>query len=784
GDSAPNAVSYPEGAAVPVDFKSETLPKRGGYTFLGWNPDQRASTPQYAYEVGAANEYQFTMADADVTLYAVWAAQDGIEYRVEHWLQKQGTSGTAQADFERKQFDGHDYETKSGVTDSEVYDERNQKTFSGYTYASGLIDGKQKGMVTVDPILTLQLYYTLRTDMSYQVRYLEQGTDKAVADAKKVTGQTFGTSVTEEALNVADYHLTEDDQKTQTVTLDQDGIVITFRYVKTVTTAAYQIAHYQQNLDGTGYALQETENLTGTIGATATATAKTYEGFAYNSKAAGTAASGTIAKDGSLVLKLYYDRNSYPVKYRYTGDLHPSKEPALPNEATYKFGETVAVAEIPTAVGYNFTGWYNDGGISGESFTMPAKPLEFTGMWNKNTYDYTVKFYKDMVSESNHIADARGTSAEYGTLLADLGVNTTIALNSCPNGYMADGVIDTQNSLVTIGEDAEQNVVKAVLSKRSDYSVTWKTQDGNTALEQDSDVTFNTQPSYDAKEPSKASDDTSYYTFAGWSTEPDASTGKSMNQLPLVTSNVIYYAAFAQNKKHEITVTAASKSKDYDGTALTLAEFTTTGDLIAGDSISATVTGSATAVKDTQTGNNRLPDDIRVMREGIDVTNQYKITAVNGTLTINPRSVTITVNNQTKSYGAEDPNFGGRVTGLLASENAPLGELTYRRIDADANKEHVGDQITLTADYTANSNYAVRVALGKLEIKPIHLKLRAWGGKKGYDGTPITHSTGDTEGKYYLNVENTKIPEGETLTVQHQGSQLFEGTSKMTISGA
>ena len=42
-----------------------------------------------------------------------------------------------------------------------------------------------------------------------------------------------------------------------------------------------------------------------------TAAAKSYDNFTYDSTVPGTVASGNIAGDGSLVLKLFYTRNTY-----------------------------------------------------------------------------------------------------------------------------------------------------------------------------------------------------------------------------------------------------------------------------------------------------------------------------------------------------------------------------------------------------------------------------------------------------------------------------------------
>lgn len=86
----------------------------------------------------------------------------------------------------------------------------------------------------------------------------------------------------------------------------------------TATNVGYTVHHYTQMQDN-DYALTETEYLTGTTGETAIATEKTYTGFTYNIDKS--IASGTIEADGSLVLKLYYDRvvDTYSVSFDPNG---------------------------------------------------------------------------------------------------------------------------------------------------------------------------------------------------------------------------------------------------------------------------------------------------------------------------------------------------------------------------------------------------------------------------------------------------------------------------------
>ena len=89
------------------------------------------------------------------------------------------------------------------------------------------------------------------------------------------------------------------------------------------TDTKYTVKHYGQNISDDGFTILETENLAGTTGAPVTATAKTYTGFTFDKQNANNALSGTIAADGSLVLKLYYIRDTYTVTFN-RGRARPS----------------------------------------------------------------------------------------------------------------------------------------------------------------------------------------------------------------------------------------------------------------------------------------------------------------------------------------------------------------------------------------------------------------------------------------------------------------------------
>lgn len=82
------------------------------------------------------------------------------------------------------------------------------------------------------------------------------------------------------------------------------------------------------------------------------------------------------------------------------------------------------------------------------------------------------------------------------------------------------------------------------------YTVTWMPQDGQgNAYETDTSVAYNARPSYDGAEPTKAADAEHTYTFVGWATTPNQTSGSAVVDLPNVTADVTYYAAFSATKQ-------------------------------------------------------------------------------------------------------------------------------------------------------------------------------------------------------------------------------------------
>ena len=152
----------------------------------------------------------------------------------------------------------------------------------------------------------------------------------------------------------------------------------------------YKVEHYKENINSSNFTLFETDTLAGETDTEVTATPNTYEGFTFNSGRSTT--TGTITGDENLVLKLYYNRNSYTVSYAYQGTV-PTGTSGLPSNQNYEYGAEVTVAPDATAPGYTFSGWSRSG-----TFTMPAEDVEITGSFTANTNTpYKVEHYtKDL----------------------------------------------------------------------------------------------------------------------------------------------------------------------------------------------------------------------------------------------------------------------------------------------------------------------------------------------------------------------------------------------------
>jgi uncharacterized repeat protein (TIGR02543 family) len=93
-----------------------------------------------------------------------------------------------------------------------------------------VVDEESKSLILGAEANVITFVYTPRGDISYTVNYLEQGTNQVLAQQKVVEDQTFGSEITETAINIAGYNKVEPTEAT--ITLDIEGNEITFFYTE------------------------------------------------------------------------------------------------------------------------------------------------------------------------------------------------------------------------------------------------------------------------------------------------------------------------------------------------------------------------------------------------------------------------------------------------------------------------------------------------------------------------------------------------------------------------
>lgn len=188
-----------------------------------------------------------------------------------------------------------------------------------------------------------------------------------------------------------------------------------------------------------------------------------------------------------------------------------------------------------------------------------------------------------------------------------------------------------------------------------------------------------------------------------------------------------------------ITITANSKTREYNGEALTDNGYTfTPGVLVKGDVLQAVVEGSQT----DKGSSANVVKSYKVVRGSDDVTGNYKFTdSVNGTLTVTPRVVVIESEGGRRVYNGQpltNPNYkfttGSFVDGEV-SEVKTTGTIT------EVGSVDNTIVYTTTDKFDAN-NYDITLTPGKLEITPVTAEVVVTitenSGSAKYDGTEKT----------------------------------------------
>ena len=217
-----------------------------------------------------------------------------------------------------------------------------------------------------------------------------------------------------------------------------------------------------------------------------------------------------------------------------------------------------------------------------------------------------------------------------------------------------------------------------------------------------------------------------------------------------------------------IKVTAESASKTYDGTPLTKNSYTITG-LPEGFTAVVMVSGSIT---DAGTAENKVTS-VTVKKGDQDVTSQFsRIENVNGTLTVNKRTVHLKSESASKQYDGTAltaPNVTVSEDGFVTGEITDLKAVgTITESGSVTNEIKYTEKSGFKAD-----NYTITMDEGTLTItqNENEIVVDAKNASKIYDGTALTESAADVTG----------LPEGYTAEVNVTGSIIDAGTADNVV---
>ncbi|MDE5722378.1 MAG: transglutaminase-like domain-containing protein [Clostridia bacterium] len=232
--------------------------------------------------------------------------------------------------------------------------------------------------------------------------------------------------------------------------------------------------------------------------------------------------------------------------------------------------------------------------------------------------------------------------------------------------------------------------------------------------------------------------------------------------------------------KRPLIVVACSAEKVYDGTQLSCPD-AVADNLVQGHVLSVVTVGNQTNVG---TSNNYISSvQITVDDNGLirDVTKNYDIKFVNGTLTVTPRPVTVYALDASKIFDGAPltcPKYGWV---NLVQNHRVSAKVTGVQIAVGSSPNAISDIAIYNGYRNVTSNYEITAKDGTLTVTQGKIIIFTGSAQKQYDGTPLTCPL------YYID-ENSVIPQGFTYTVNVTGTITDVGvkpnTFKITVFDA
>lgn len=267
-------------------------------------------------------------------------------------------------------------EVRDGKTFEEVYTETAKDAPYGYKLVGN--DTQEVKIDAEDKVVIF--YYEKRNDLKYSVKYLEEGTDKELADTEYRSNKTYLETYSEKAKNISGYNVVGED--TQEFVLREENMEIVFYYTKKADLS-YKVVYYKDNLNTEAIGEEVVNNQTfESIINKEDINVDLYKPLkGYNSGVIATDMPYTII-DGENVINVIYtkkDNLTYRVEYYYDGNIDSSKTEYFEN---LTYGDVITNYKEKLPADYKFV---ND-----------TAPLTID-----DTEDNVIKVYYESVSKGD-----------------------------------------------------------------------------------------------------------------------------------------------------------------------------------------------------------------------------------------------------------------------------------------------------------------------------------------------------------------------------------------------